>query len=254
MLRTTSESADCAPTSTAPPLQTGRLAICFLLLIAAPTAKSQQDRFAAERERMVADQIERRGIRAPDVLRVMRSTPRHLFVPAAVASMAYEDRPLPIGYGATISQPYIVALMTELLAPAKQHRILEIGTGSGYQAAVLSQLADRVYTIDIVPELARAAALRLRELGYGNVEVRQGDGFQGWPERAPFDGIILTAAPRDIPSALIRQLAAGGRIVAPVGPSSNQELIVVEKNADGAVKRRVVSSVEFLPMKRQQRP
>src|ERR1035438_4907973 len=136
------------------------------------------DPVTAQHERMVADQIESRGIRNPDILRVMRSTPRHLFVPTNVRSMAYEDRPHPIGYGATISQPYIVALMTELLAPAKKHRVLEIGTGSGYQAAILGQLAAEVYTVEIVPELARSAAKTLRELGYTNIAVRQGDGYK----------------------------------------------------------------------------
>src|SRR5271157_6597969 len=191
------------------------------------------DQAAWQRERMVADQIESRGIRNPDILRVMRSIPRHLFVPTNVRSEAYEDRPLPVGHGATISQPYIVALMTELLAPAKQDRVLEIGTGSGYQAAILGQLAAEVYTVEISPELARSAAKTLRELGYTNITVRQGDGYKGWPERAPFDGIMLTAAPPEIPAALIGQLARGGRMVAPVGSTWNQELIVIEKKPDG---------------------
>jgi protein-L-isoaspartate(D-aspartate) O-methyltransferase len=207
------------------------------------------DRVAWQHERMVADQMESRGIRNPDLLRVMRSTPRHLFVPANVRSTAYEDHPLPIGYGATISQPYIVALMTELLAPAKQHRVLEIGTGSGYQAAILGQLAAEVYTVEISPELARSAAKTLRELGYANIAVRQGDGYQGWLERAPFDGIVVTAAPPELPEALIAQLSAGGRLVAPIGPMRCQELMVIEKQADGAVRRRPVCAVSFLPMK-----
>ena len=201
-----------------------------------------------QREHMVSDQIESRGIRNPHVLRTMRSTPRHLFVLADVRSMAYEDYPLPIGYGATISQPYIVALMTELLAPTKNHRVLEIGTGSGYQAAILAQLVAEVYTMEIVPELAQSAAGILRELGYSNVTVRRGDGFKRWPEQAPFDGIILTAAPREIPETLVRQLANGGRLVAPVG-SWLQQLILIEKKADGRIQRRSMGMVSFIRMK-----
>jgi protein-L-isoaspartate(D-aspartate) O-methyltransferase len=207
------------------------------------------DPFTLRRELMMADQIERRGIRNPDVLRVMSATPRHLFVPPDVRSMAYEDHPLPIGHGATISQPYIVALMTEILAPMKKHRILEIGTGSGYQAAILGQLAAEVYTIEIVPELARSAAKTLRELGYTNVIVRQGDGYKGWPEQAPFDGIMVTAAPPELPQALITQLATGGRLIAPIGSTWNQELIVIDKKADGTVMRRSAGPVIFVPMK-----
>ena len=162
------------------------------------------DPYAADRERMVREQIENRGIHGAELLRVLRTTPRHLFVPIASRSMAYADHPVPIGYEATISQPYIVALMTELLAPRKTNRVLEIGTGSGYQAAVLSQLARQVYTIEIVPELAKSAQRILSDLGYGNVTVRQGDGYKGWPEQAPFDGIMVTAAPPEVPQALPR--------------------------------------------------
>jgi protein-L-isoaspartate(D-aspartate) O-methyltransferase len=220
---------------------TSLVAVCVLSLIAGDTEKWQ-------RERMVADQIERRGVHNPDLLRVMRAVPRHLFVPAGLRSQAYEDHPLPIGYGATISQPHIVALMTDQLVLEKRHRVLEIGTGSGYQAAILSQLAGEVYTVEIVPELAAGAARTLRDLGYANVTVRQGDGYQGWPERAPFDRIILTAAPPEIPQVLISQLAAGGLLVAPVGSTWNQELIVLEKTARGAISRRSVGAVTFVPM------
>ena len=164
--------------------------------------------------------------------------------------MAYEDHPVPIGHGATISQPYIVALMTQLLSPVKQHRILEIGTGSGYQAAILGQLAAEVYTVEIVPELAVSAAKTLRDLGYSNIRVRQGDGYFGWPEQAPFDGIIMTAAPTEVPSALIAQLARNGRLVAPIGSMWSQELIVIEKRSDGTIRRRSVLPVSFVPMKR----
>jgi protein-L-isoaspartate(D-aspartate) O-methyltransferase len=207
------------------------------------------DPYVPERERMIREQIESRGIRSPDVLRVLRVTPRHLFVPEPARVMAYEDCPLPIGYGATISQPYIVALMTELLATEKRHRVLEIGTGSGYQAAVLAQLAGQVYTIEIVPELAQSARQRLASLGYSNVTVRHGDGFQGWAERAPFDRIILTAAPGAVPRALLDQLAAPGRLIAPVGFGREQELILIEKRPDGTLRRSSVAPVLFVPMR-----
>lgn len=225
------------------------LVFCTILALPLTTLAMADDPLTLQRERMVADQIESRGVRSPDVLRAMRSTPRHLFVPAGVRSLAYADSPLPIGYGATISQPYIVALMTELLAPAKRHRVLEIGTGSGYQAAILAQLAAEVYTVEIVPELAQSAAKRLRELGYANVTVRQGDGSKGWPERAPFDGIMVTAAPPEVPEALVAQLSRGGRLVAPVGSMGAQELIVIEKRADGTIGRRSICPVSFVPLK-----
>jgi protein-L-isoaspartate(D-aspartate) O-methyltransferase len=226
------------------------LAFCVVLAIFVAKLLIADDPVALQRERMVTDQIERRGIHNPDVLRVMRTTPRHLFVPQDLRTMAYRDEPIPIGYGATISQPYLVALMTELLVPSKKHRILEIGTGSGYQAAILGQLAAEVYTVEIVPELASSAANRLRSLGYNNIHVRQGDGYKGWPERAPFDGIIMTAAPPEVPPELIVQLAKNGRLVAPIGSMSVQELIVLEKGSDGATRRRFVCPVSFVPMKR----
>jgi protein-L-isoaspartate(D-aspartate) O-methyltransferase len=209
---------------------------------------------AKRRERMVAEQIERRGIRSPDVLRAMRATPRHLLVPADVRPMAYEDRPLGIGFGATISQPYVVALMTGLLAPARDHRVLEIGTGSGYQAAILAQLAAHVYTVEISAELARSAAAALSALGYSNVTVRRGDGYEGWPDAAPFDGIIITAAPPDLPETLFEQLRPGGRLVAPVGPGWDQELMVVEKKPDGSIEHRPAGVVSFVPMTGAPRP
>jgi protein-L-isoaspartate(D-aspartate) O-methyltransferase len=221
-------------------------AIVCLALCTLPLAS--QDSAVSQRLRMVADQIASRGIRNEDVLRAMRSVPRHLFVPDPLRSLAYQDSPLPIGHGATISQPYIVALMTELLAPEKRHRVLEIGTGSGYQAAILGQLAGEVYSMEIVPELAQSAAAKLRDLGFRNITVRQGDGYLGWPERAPFDRIILTAAPPEIPRALIDQLANGGRLVAPIGSLGDQQLIVLEKHRDGGISRRSVIPVRFVPM------
>ena len=207
------------------------------------------DPYQAPRERMVSEQIEARDVRNPAVLRAMRITPRHLFVPDSMRSMAYADQPLPIGAGQTISQPYIVAFMTELLQPGKSHRILEVGTGSGYQAAVLSPLVKQVYTIEIVPELASRSAELLKKLGHSNVVVRRGDGYAGWPEEAPFDGIILTAAPPEIPKALIDQLKPGGRLVAPVGRTVfSQELVLVEKDRNGRVRERSVLPVRFVPM------
>lgn len=207
------------------------------------------DPYTSQRERMVREQIEARGIHRGDILRVLRVTPRHLFVPEAIRDQAYDDCALPIGSGSTISQPYIVALMTELLAPQKHQRILEIGTGSGYQAAVLAQLAKHVYTIEIMPDLANSAREKLARLGYPNVIVRHGDGYRGWPEEAPFDGIMATAAPAEVPQTLIDQLARGGRLVAPVGTGWAQDLIVIEKHADGTLATSSVVPVVFVPMK-----
>lgn len=196
---------------------------------------------------LTAEHMERRGIRNPDVLRVIRSVPRQEFVPADLAQFAYDDRPLDIGYGATISQPYIVAVMSELLELQRHHRVLEIGTGSGYQAAILSELAREVYSIEVVPELVHSAAETLRRLGYKNIHVRYGDGYAGWPEQAPFDRVILTAAPAEVPAALVDQLAIGGRLVAPVGGRDDQQLVVMDKTAS-FTRRRVVFPVSFVPM------
>jgi protein-L-isoaspartate(D-aspartate) O-methyltransferase len=210
-----------------------------------------QDPVAIERARMVRTQIEERGVRNPEVLRVMRAVPRHLFIPEPMRSQAYEDHPVPVGYGQTISQPYIVGLMTELLEPNKDLTVLEIGTGSGYQAAVLSGLVKHLYTIEIVPELARSAAATLEKLGYRNVTVRHGDGYQGWPEQAPFDRIIITAAPPEIPKTLLEQLKLGGKLVAPVGSSVfGQDLVVIDKALNGRLRRRSIIPVMFVPMVR----
>ena len=196
---------------------------------------------------LLHEQIEERGIRNPRVLKAMRSTARHLFVPDTLIGRAYSDNPLPIGHGATISQPYIVAFMTELLDVQPAHNVLEIGTGSGYQAAILSQLADRICSVENVPELAREAAVRLRDLGYNNVRVLTGDGYAGWPDEAPFDRIILTAAPPEIPPALLEQLKAGGKLVAPVG-GRDQYLCVVDKRPGGTLRRSISIPVRFVPM------
>jgi protein-L-isoaspartate(D-aspartate) O-methyltransferase len=219
----------------------------FLAMVAA--LLQAQDSFVAERERMVRDQIAARGIRDPEVLKALRETPRHRFMPADVQSMAYRDRPAPIGHGQTISQPYIVAFMSEALDVRKEHRVLEIGAGSGYQSAILSPLASEVYTIEIVGALARTAAETLKQLGYKNVFVREGDGYKGWPEKAPFDRIILTAAPPEIPEELVKQLKPGGRLLAPVGDSTlDQEIVLLTKAADGKVTTRSLLPVRFVPM------
>jgi protein-L-isoaspartate(D-aspartate) O-methyltransferase len=188
----------------------------------------------------------------PSVLQAMREVPRHLFVPEALRGQAYEDRPLPIGNGQTISQPYIVALMTELMAPEAGDVALEVGTGSAYQAAVLSRLVEHVYTIEIVPPLAEQAARRLSGPEYSNVSVRQGDGYLGWPEAGPFDAIIITAGADHIPEPLIAQLKPGGRLVMPVGEIPDQHLVLLEKDGDGTVRERRILPVAFVPLTRQE--
>ena len=200
----------------------------------------------ARRGHMVDAQIAARGVENERVLEAMRKVPRHLFVPPAARAEAYEDHPLPIGHGQTISQPYIVAVMTELLAPEPADRVLEVGTGSGYQAAVLSGLVSRVYSIEIIPELAETARKSLEVNGYTNVEVFTGDGFRGLPEHAPFDGILVTAAPEQIPPPLIDQLRLGGRLVIPVG-GRDQWLRVLERTEKG-LEMRQLFQVRFVPM------
>ncbi|WP_129791916.1 protein-L-isoaspartate(D-aspartate) O-methyltransferase [Sphingosinicella sp. CPCC 101087] len=235
----------------------------LLLAGAAPDCSSQERsseaRFAAERERMVesvASMAAGAGVRDARqidraVLDAMRSVPRHRLVPAGSEAEAYDNRPLPIGQGQTISQPFIVALMTHLLAPRPDHVVLEVGTGSGYQAAILSRLVGRVYSIEIVPELAERAAERLDALGYDNIVVRQGDGYAGWPEHAPFDGIIVTAGAERIPEPLIAQLKPGGRMVIPLGPSHDQQLVLVTKSEAGRIQREAVLPVRFVPFTRE---
>ncbi len=213
-----------------------------------PTHQASADdpKYAAARDLMVETQIQRRGVQEPAVLAAMRQVPRHLFVPEKLRSVAYSDRPLPIGREQTISQPYIVALMTELLQAEGHEKVLEIGTGSGYHAAVLSQVVGEVYTVEIVDELGRRAADLLRRLGYENVRVRVGDGFDGWPEQAPFDAIVLTAAPEEIPAPLVSQLRLGGRIILPLG-GDQQELVVLTKDDQGLLRKRILP-VRFVPM------
>jgi protein-L-isoaspartate(D-aspartate) O-methyltransferase len=208
-----------------------------------------QDAFERARLAMVSDQIASRGVRDPRVLYAMRAVPRHEFVPAAVREDAYVDSPLPIGHGQTISQPYIVALMTELARPSPADRALEVGTGSGYQAAVLSRMVARVFSVELVEPLAQSAASTLRRLGYGNVTVRNGDGYLGWPDEAPCDIILVTAAPEEVPAALVAQLKPGGRLIVPVGRVYDvQDLQLIEKDAAGRVSTRSVIPVRFVPM------
>jgi protein-L-isoaspartate(D-aspartate) O-methyltransferase len=210
----------------------------------------QVDKYAALRNKMVDTQIRDRGVTDPDVLRAMRKVPRHLFVPDDYIDDAYGDYPLPISHGQTISQPYIVAYMTEVAGPSKKKKALEIGTGSGYQAAILAETTDIVYSIEIIPELAAEATATLSDLGYRNVEVRAGDGYSGWPEHAPFDLILVTAAADKIPEPLIDQLAEGGRLVIPVGrPGATQELKLVIKKK-GKVEISRLMYVRFVPFKR----
>jgi len=211
--------------------------------------RADDDELADARRRMVEEQIRARGVSDPAVLAAMGSVPRHLFIPEDERAQAYADRPLPIGSGQTISQPYIVALMTSLLELKPGARVLEVGTGSGFQAAVLSRIAGEVYTIEILKSLAERARHTLADLGYRNVHVREGDGFQGWPEAAPFDGIIVTAAPPSVPEPLLRQLKAGGKLVIPVGNrDALQNLLVFTKRADGSFDRASVLPVRFVPM------
>jgi len=197
------------------------------------------------------DQIRDRGVADPRVLEAMRQVPRVRFVPPDQAGDAANDGPLPIGFGQTISQPYVVAYMTELLDVSPSHTVLEIGTGSGYQAAILGRLAREVYSVEIVPALAARAAAVLRELGYANVHVRGGDGFGGWPEHAPFDRIMLTAAPEAIPPPLLDQLGAGGRLVAPVGPQGAVQWLTVLDKADESAGARRTIPVRFVPFTRR---
>jgi protein-L-isoaspartate(D-aspartate) O-methyltransferase len=224
--------------------------IIIPVIIMAGFLQQQADQFEPMRQRMVKTQIMNRGISNPAVLDAMRKVPRHLFVPKEYQDEAYNDYPLPIGYGQTISQPYIVAYMTEVIRPGSRMKALEIGTGSGYQAAILAEIVDKVYTIEIVPELAKESEERLKKLGYKNVVCKYGDGYQGWKEYAPFDLIIVTAAAETIPQPLIDQLAEDGRLVIPVGkPSAVQELqLVVKKKSKTEIKR--LTFVRFVPFKR----
>ncbi len=219
---------------------------------AASTSKregSGADPIVVARHRMVRDQLVARGrdITNPRVLAAMGKVPRHEFVPERIRSQAYDDNALPIGYGQTISQPYVVAFMTQQLDPKPTDRLLEIGTGSGYQAAVLAELVGEVHSIEIVEPLAQRAEADLKRLGYTNVQVRVGDGFKGWPEAAPFDAIIVTCGPEEVPEPLVEQLKDGGRMIIPLGATWQQELVLLRKHA-GRLMRQSVLPVRFVPM------
>lgn len=223
----------------------------LMMLIPGFGCGAEENRSSPEdlRLRMVRDQIEARGIRHPGVLQAMKKVPRHLFVPEKYRPFAYEDHPLPIGYHQTISQPYIVALMTSLLNPSPEARVLEIGTGSGYQAAVLAEIAGEVYTVELIGELYRKASALLAKTGYESVKCRRGDGYLGWPEFAPFDGILVSCAPGFVPPRLKEQLKIGGRMCIPVGPSGgSQRLLLITRNGPEDFHRRTVTLVRFVPM------
>ncbi len=231
-----------------------------LLLLAMTQSADAQDSYAAERARL-ADEIAAMALEtgaetgrprfSDTVMAAIARVPRHRFVPPELVAHAYENRPLPIGDGQTISQPYIVALITDLLDPRPGHTVLEVGTGSGYQAAVLAELVARVYTVEVVEPLGRRAAQVLAGLGYRNVTARTGDGYAGWPERAPFDSIVVTAAAPEVPPPLLEQLKPGGRLVIPVGgPGDVQLLLVIDKQPDGTTTRRRTLPVRFVPLTR----
>ena len=220
----------------------------LLLLAPAGVWAAADATFERARQHMVERQLKARDITDVAVLRAMLRVPRHRFVSPALASWAYSDRALPIEEGQTISQPYIVALMTQLLELGGSENVLEVGTGSGYQAAVLAELVTRVYTIEILPGLAASAATRLKTLGYSQVTVRAGDGYRGWPEAAPFDAIVVTAGATHIPEALVRQLGEGGRLVIPVGDSSGTQELIQGRKTGGRFVTRVVIPVRFVPL------
>jgi protein-L-isoaspartate(D-aspartate) O-methyltransferase len=225
------------------------LCISFLIFQCCAILKVEEkseDEFKDKRQEMVDRQIRARGILSQPVLEAMLKVPRHRFVPAEYVTSAYEDTPLPIGEGQTISQPYIVAYMTEAADISENEKVLEIGTGSGYQAAILGELADEVYTIEIIPELAERARRTLGELHYDNVHVKTGNGYEGWMEHAPYDGIVVTAAPNEVPKALIDQLAMDGKMVIPVG-AGDQEMRIITRTANSLIEKRTIPVI-FVPM------
>ena len=242
--------------------KTGLRALCLILFLSvigtrADTAEvvEEEEIQKQQRLRMVRTQIERRGVRNKRVLDTMRKVPRHKFVPLRERRYAHADQPLPIGHGQTISQPYIVAFMTELLDPKPDHKALEVGTGSGYQAAVLAELVSKVYTIEIIEALGKPAKERLEKLGYENVEVKVADGYHGWEEHAPFDSVIVTCAASHVPPPLIKQLKTGGKMCIPVGTVFGpQQLLIVTKQEDGSVRGRSVLPVRFVPLVGHDKP
>jgi len=229
------------------PERTHRLLVLCIFVLAGAALAADDDR-GADRRAMVAEQLAARDVHDVRVLEAFRTVARHRFEPPELQAEAYADGPLPIGEGQTISQPYVVAKMTELLRLAPDDRVFELGTGSGYQAAIASRLCAHVYSVEIQPRLAARAAETLRALGYGNVSVRAGDGFRGWPEAAPFDAMLITAAVQKLPDELLKQLKPGGRAVLPVGPTLGvQDLVLIEKGVDGKTVTRSIFPVRFVP-------
>ena len=226
----------------------GFAVVAIVAIIALAVSAFAGDTFEALRHAMVEQQVRQRGVTQPEVLAAMEQVPRHLFVPDALRSQAYSDQPLVVGQGRTVYTPYVVALMTSLLDLKRGGKVLEIGTGSGYHAAVLSRIARTVYSVEIDEPIASQASKRLAVLGYHNVEVRYGDGYQGWPDKAPFDAILLSAAPPSIPKPLLQQLRVGGKMVVPLGGGFFQDLLVITKAAEG-IERRTVIPVRLSPMK-----
>jgi protein-L-isoaspartate(D-aspartate) O-methyltransferase len=233
---------------------TWRRELLLALALVAPAEAQTDDRWREPRERLVAEQVAPQGITDSLTLAAMRTVPRHEFVPQDQRAWAYADTPLPIGHEQTISQPTVVAIMTQLIRPRRGLRVLEVGTGSGYQAAVLAATGARVWTIEIIRALADQARARLQRLGYRDVLVRHGDGYAGWPDAAPFDAIVVTAGADSIPPPLIDQLAPGGRLVMPVGdPWTDQRLVLLEKDASGRIASRDLLPVRFVPLRRGER-
>ena len=223
----------------------------FFILVSVSVLTPLQDEALKKKRELLVDQtIAKRGVKDKAVLDAMKKVPRHLFVPEGSISRAYDDRPLGIGYGQTISQPYIVAYMTEVIRPKPDHKVLEVGTGSGYQAAVLAEIVKEVYTIEIIPELGNASTATLKKLGYNNVKVKVSDGYFGWPEQAPFDAIVVTAAAEFVPPPLIEQLKEGGKMIIPIGsPYMNQTLMLVEKKGKKITTKSLLPVV-FVPFTR----
>lgn len=231
-------------------MKTGIFILSFILLFFYPSA--EQDKYQQKRQQMVNEQIAPHGITDPLTLSAMRTVERHKMVPASMEKYAYENRPLPIGKGQTISQPFMVAFMTQAIQPKPGMKVLEIGTGSGYQAAVLAEIVDQVYTIETVDELAERAKNKLGEMGYTNIHFKVGDGYFGWEEHAPFDAVVVTAAPESIPPKLVEQLKTGGKMVIPVGASSSSQVLrLVEKQKNGQVKIDNLIPVRFVPFTRR---
>ncbi|MBU1862968.1 MAG: protein-L-isoaspartate(D-aspartate) O-methyltransferase [Candidatus Omnitrophica bacterium] len=229
-------------------------AVCMGVILITTPSYADTDEYQKYREAMVTKQIIRRGIKSPQVLAALKKVPRHEFVPSEEQRRAYEDYPLPIGFGQTISQPFIVALMTERARLKEDDVVLEIGTGSGYQAAILGECVSTVYTIEIIPELAYRAKNVLQQLGYSNIHVKVGDGYLGWEEHAPFDVIIITAAAHDIPPPLVEQLKVGGHMVLPVDEGPGYQMLkIVRKHDDGSIREENIIPVRFVPLVRDKR-